>query len=738
MSTIKKIFPVEGLSCASCAVSVESILKSIPEVKDVNVNYAGSTAQVTYENSYPAVKLKEAVQSVGYDLILEEEEKTSPEADQSAHFKKLKMNAFLSLAFATPVVVIGMFFHMAPYANQIMLLLSAPVILIFGKQFFVNAFRLLKHGQTNMDTLVALSTGIAFAFSTFNTLFPEVLLKQGVHPDVYFEAAAVVIAFILLGRMLEERAKQKTGSAIKKLMGLQPKTVKVIRGGAEVELKIEEVMKWDEIVIRSGEKIPVDGLVTSGNSFVDESTITGESIPSEKIIGAKVYAGTLNQKGSFTMKAEKVGSETLLAGIIKTVQEAQGSKAPVQKLADKVAGIFVPIVIGIAVLTFIVWFIVGKGENSLTHALLAMITVLVIACPCALGLATPTAIMVGIGKGAEKGILIRDAESLELAKKTQVLVLDKTGTITMGKPRVTDVYWMENLDNKPLLEGVLLTAERKSGHPLAEAVVQYYKERNVNEVPLDDFESQTGKGVKVQYKGSTYYIGSRNFVKNDIQVELSAEMDRMSNQYSSEAKTLIYLAHNKNVLALIAVADEVKQGSYEAIQKIKDLGIDIYMLTGDTVQTAEAIAKKTGIENYKAEVMPSDKANFVNELKKQGKVVAMAGDGVNDAEALAFADVSIAMAQGSDIAMDVAKITLMSSDLRLIPESFKLSKFTVNTIRQNLFWAFIYNLIGIPLAAGVLYPVNGFLLSPMLAGLAMALSSVSVVMNSLRLKTVRL
>lgn len=735
MSTIKKIFPVEGLSCASCAVSVESILKSIPEVKDVNVNYAGSTAQVTYDNSYPEVKLKEAVQSVGYDLILEENK--TPEADQSAHFKKLKTNAFLSLAFALPVVVIGMFYHMAQYANQIMLLLSAPVILIFGKQFFVNAFRLLKHGQTNMDTLVALSTGIAFAFSTFNTLFPEVLLKQGVHPDVYFEAAAVVIAFILLGRMLEERAKQKTGSAIKKLMGLQPKTVRVIRGGSEIELKIEEVLKGDEIVIRSGEKIPVDGFVISGNSFVDESTITGESIPSEKIIGAKVFAGTLNQKGSFTMKAEKVGSETLLAGIIKTVQEAQGSKAPVQKLADKVAGIFVPIVIGIAVVTFVVWLIVG-GENGFTHALLAMITVLVIACPCALGLATPTAIMVGIGKGAEKGILIRDAESLEIAKKTQVLVLDKTGTITMGRPKVMDVYWNDNIDNKPLLEGIILTAERKSGHPLAEAVVQYYKERNVNEVPLDDFESQTGKGVKALYNGNTYYLGSRNFVKNDIKAELSSEMERISDQFSSEAKTLIYLVQNKEVLALIAVADEVKQGSYEAIQKIKDLGIDIYMLTGDTAQTAEAIAKKTGIEKYKAEVLPSDKANFVNELKKQGKVVAMAGDGVNDAEALAFADISIAMAQGSDIAMDVAKITLMSSDLRLIPESFKLSKFTVNTIRQNLFWAFIYNLIGIPLAAGVLYPVNGFLLSPMLAGLAMALSSVSVVLNSLRLKTVRL
>ncbi|WP_028980032.1 heavy metal translocating P-type ATPase [Sporocytophaga myxococcoides] len=737
MSTIKKIFPVEGLSCASCAVSVESILKSIPEVKDVNVNYAGSTAQVTYDNSYPTAKLKEAVQSIGYDLILEAEENKSPEAEQSAHYKKLKTNAFLSLTFALPVVVIGMFYHMAPYANQIMLILSAPVILIFGKQFFVNAFRLLKHGQTNMDTLVALSTGIAFAFSTFNTLFPQILLSQGVHPDVYFEAAAVVIAFILLGRLLEERAKQKTGSAIKKLMGLQPKTVKIVRGSSEVELKIEEVVKGDEIIIRSGEKIPVDGLVISGNSFVDESTITGESIPSEKITGAKVFAGTLNQKGSFTMKAEKVGAETLLAGIIKTVQEAQGSKAPVQKLADKIAGIFVPIVIGIAILTFLVWFIVG-GEHSFTHALLAMITVLVIACPCALGLATPTAIMVGIGKGAEKGILIRDAESLEFAKKTQVLVLDKTGTITMGRPKVTDVYWEENVDNKTLLEGIILTAERKSGHPLAEAIVQYYKRRNTNEVALDDFESQTGKGIKVQYKDDIYFIGSRNFVKNDIKAELSREMDHISNQYSLEAKTLIYLAQNKKVVALIAVADEVKQGSYDAIQKIKDLGIEIYMLTGDTMQTAEAIANKTGIEKYKAEVLPSDKASFVKELKKNGKVVAMAGDGVNDAEALALADVSIAMAQGSDIAMDVAKITLMSSDLRLIPESFKLSKFTVNTIRQNLFWAFIYNLIGIPLAAGVLYPVNGFLLNPMLAGLAMALSSVSVVLNSLRLKTVRL
>jgi Cu2+-exporting ATPase len=737
MSTVKKIFPVEGLSCASCAASVESILKSIPEVREVNVNYATSAAQVTYDSAYPATRLKEAVQSIGYDLILEEEGPKAEESESSEHFTKLRRNAFLSLAFSIPVVVLGMFFHMSPYANEIMLLLTAPVILVFGKQFFVNAFRLLRHGQMNMDTLVALSTGIAFAFSTFNTLFPEVLLKQGVHPDVYFEAAAVVIAFILLGRMLEERAKQKTGSAIKKLMGLQPKTVKVIRNGAEVELKLEEVVKGDEIIIRSGEKIPVDGLVVSGNSYVDESTITGEPIPAEKIAGKKVFAGTLNQKGSFIMKAEKVGSETLLAGIIKMVQEAQGSKAPVQKLADKVAGIFVPIVIGIALLTFIVWFIAG-GEDSFTHALLAMITVLVIACPCALGLATPTAIMVGIGKGAEKGILIRDAESLELARKTQVLVLDKTGTITMGKPRVTDVYWKEQIDNKPLLESIILTAERKSVHPLAEAVVQYYGEQNTSEVVLERFESQTGKGVKALYQGETYYIGSRKYITNDVGAEWTSDMELVSEQYSADAKTLIFIATSKEVLALIAVADQVKQGSGEAIQKIKDLGIDVYMLTGDTAQTAEAIARKTGIENYKAEVLPSEKAEFVKQLKKDGKVVAMAGDGVNDAEALAFADVSIAMAQGSDIAIDVAKITLMSSDLRLIPESLKLSRFTVNTIRQNLFWAFIYNVIGIPLAAGVLYPVNGFLLNPMLAGLAMALSSVSVVLNSLRLKTVRL
>jgi Cu2+-exporting ATPase len=593
-----------------------------------------------------------------------------------------------------------------------------------------------------MDTLVALSTGIAFIFSLFNTLFPEFWHSRGVHPHVYYEAATVIITFISFGKLLEERAKSGTSEALKKLMGLQPKTLKVLIDGQEKELPISSVMVGNEIIVRPGEKIPVDGTVSSGESYVDESMISGEPLPVLKKTGEKVFSGTVNQRGSFQFIAEKVGSETLLSQIIRKVQEAQGSKAPVQKLVDKIAGIFVPTVIGISILTFAIWMLVG-GEDAFTHALLTSVAVLVIACPCALGLATPTAIMVGMGKGAENQILIKDAESLELGHKVNAVILDKTGTITEGKPTVTGL-WLAGevvsdieqsqwtVDQRRNLS-LLLAIESKSEHPLAEAVVKFLQKENVESTQLDNFESVTGRGVKAWKDSNLFLVGNEKFLVEN-QVNLDSELTQKAESWSKEAKTVIFFADENKVLAILAISDRVKKSSQSAIEKLKSKGIEVYMLTGDNQQTAAAVALEVGVTDFKAGVMPSDKADFIKELQAKGKIVAMVGDGINDSEALAQADVSIAMGHGSDIAMDVAKMTLITSDLEKIPQAFNLSTLTVNGIKQNLFWAFIYNLIGIPIAAGVLYPINGFLLDPMIAGGAMALSSVSVVMNSLRLK----
>jgi len=731
VDTVKKSFPVLNMTCASCASSAQSILENQPGVVNVAVNYANTTAQVEY---IPTItnpqNLKAALQAIGYDLMIDETEEAK-DALEDLHKKKyqtLKNKTIGAVFLSIPTVIIGMFYMDMPYANYIMWALATPVVVFFGQQFFVNAWKQAKHRSANMETLVALSTGVAYLFSVFNTLFPSYWHSKGLHAHVYFEAAAVVIAFILLGKLLEEKAKGNTSSAIKKLMGLQPKTVTVVHeGGHQMEIPIANVKVGDTLLVKPGEKIAVDGTVKSGSSFVDESMISGEPVPVEKTKGEKVFAGTINQKGSFQFVANKVGGDTVLAHIINMVQEAQGSKAPVQKLVDKVAGIFVPVVILIAVLSLIAWLILG-GENGLTHGLLAMVTVLVIACPCALGLATPTAIMVGVGKGAENGILIKDAESLEMAKKVNALVLDKTGTITEGKPVVMDMLWLNN-DKSSL--PALASIEKGSEHPLAEAVVKHLA--NVEYLPVHYFESITGFGAKARLNNQTFYVGNSSLLR-DNNISVAPELADAAQKWLAEAKTVIYFANDKEALGVIAIADKVKATSIDAVKQLQRLGIDVHMLTGDNQSTAKAIAEQVGIRNFKAEVLPANKAAFVKELQQQGKIVAMVGDGINDSNALAQADVSIAMGKGSDIAMDVAKMTIISSDLSKIPQAIKLSKYTVAAIRQNLFWAFIYNIIGIPIAAGILYPVNGFLLNPMIAGAAMALSSVSVVSNSLRLK----
>ncbi|MBC7757589.1 MAG: copper-translocating P-type ATPase, partial [Phormidesmis sp. FL-bin-119] len=578
--------------------------------------------------------------------------------------------------------------------------------------------------------------GIAFIFSVFNTVYPEFWHQRGLHPHVYYEAASVIIVFISLGKMLEEKAKSNTSSAIKKLMGLQPKTVRILVNDTEQEIPVKSVAPGNIIIVRPGEKIPVDGTLTSGSSYVDESTITGEPVPVQKQKDTKVFAGTMNQKGSFQFRADKVGSFTLLAQIIKAVQDAQGSKAPVQKLVDKISGIFVPVVIGISIITFILWMLFG-GENAFTHALLTSVTVLVIACPCALGLATPTAIMVGIGKGAENNILIKDAESLELGHKVNAIILDKTGTITEGKPVVNAIEWGASRTHDDSLKAVLYSLEIRSEHPLAEAVVNHLKGAGIAGMELSSFESITARGVKGTVGDKTYFAGNQKLIlENDIQI--GDDLKEKAGRYQQKANTVIYFADKAEVLAVIAIADKVKATSAKAMQLLRHMGVEVYMLTGDNQETAAAVAHEVEISHFKAEVLPSEKADFVKDLQAQGKIVAMVGDGINDSHALAQADVSIAMGKGSDIAMDVAKMTLITSDLLAIPKALKLSKRTVQTVRQNLFWAFIYNIIGIPLAAGVLYTYNGFLLDPMIAGAAMALSSVSVVTNSLRLKTANL
>ncbi|HJP64548.1 MAG TPA: heavy metal translocating P-type ATPase [Mucilaginibacter sp.] len=733
----RKSFPVTGMTCASCAISVESMLKSASGVTDAGVNFANQAAWASYDETKTSPQaLRKVIQSIGYDLIIDTEDpgKTQEEAQQKS-YSEIKRRTIWSSVLAFPVFLIGMFFMDMPYATWISMVLTIPVLFWFGRQFFTGAWKQARHGKANMDTLVALSTGIAFIFSAFNTIDPEFWHRRGVHPHVYFEAAAVIVAFISLGKLLEEKAKSNTSSAIKKLMGLQPKTVRVITNGVEREVPIGSVVAGDCIVVRPGEKIAVDGTVTGGASFVDESMITGEPVPVEKLADAKVFAGTINQKGGFQFLADKVGSDTLLSHIIKMVQEAQGSKAPVQKLVDRIAGIFVPVVLGISVLTFITWMLFG-GPDAFTHALLTSVTVLVIACPCALGLATPTAIMVGVGKGAENHILIKDAEALEQAYKVNAVVLDKTGTITEGRPRVIEIAWLKGVADEFSFKQLLYSIEFRSEHPLAQAVVDEMAKTTTGVLPLQIFESLTGRGVKGSYNDTLYFVGNRKLMEEN-QLSIDPSLDIKANELQASARTVIYFSNNREVLAIIGIADTVKISSRQAIKQLTESGADVYMLTGDNDQTAAAIAREIGIKNYRAEVLPHDKAEFVKSLQAKGKVVAMVGDGINDSEALAQADVSLAMGKGSDIAMDVAKMTLITSDLQSIPRALALSRKTVKVIRQNLFWAFIYNVIGIPLAAGVLYPISGFLLNPMIAGAAMALSSVSVVSNSLTLKSTK-
>lgn len=733
--TIRQNFPVLEMSCAACASRVDKTLNRQPGVISASVNYATATATVEYipEECSPE-SLKSAIQAAGYDLIIETEQNNPIDKAEEAHLKKyrkLKQRTLAAICLSLPISIISMCFIDIPYAPYLTWLLSTPVVFGLGRDFYINAWKQLKHGSANMDTLVANSTGIAYLFSLFNLFFPDFWLSRGIQPQIYFEASSMIIAFILLGRTLEERAKGNTSAALRKLMGLQPKTVtRVTPNGQLQEVAVNLVAPGDRLQVKPGEKIAVDGIVREGSSYVDESMLSGEPVAVKKQTGSKVYAGTINQKGSFIFTAERVGSETMLSQIIRMVQEAQGSKAPVQKTVDRIAAVFVPAILSIALLTFFLWFFLSPSEGF-THGLLAAVTVLIIACPCALGLATPTAIMVGIGKGAENGILIKDAECLEVAKKIDTVVLDKTGTLTEGKPVMTDLIWETE---SPKLTNLFFSLEKRSEHPLAEAVISALKGENL---PLTDFESLTGTGICGKIENNTYYAGNLRLL-NEHNITVSNRLAEAASRFTEEAKTVIWFANETEALAVAAITDQIKDTSKQAINTLKERGIEVYMLTGDSRKTAAVLAQKAGIPHFRAEVLPAQKADFIRELQQQGKHVAMVGDGINDSAALAQADLSIAMGKGSDIAIDVAKMTIISSDLRKIADAIHLSTLTVRTIRENLFWAFIYNLIGIPVAAGILYPICGFLLNPMIAGAAMAMSSVSVVTNSLRLRKKKL
>ena len=913
----KKNFPVTGLGCAACAARVTKILGKQPGIIEANVNFATSTAQIVYDTDKCDLKaVRDAVQDGGYDILTDtgsdagsgEEDssgqddsdpyaaagtagkreessgrdgctdgcgagkrQTAEELAEAIHareYRALKRQAIGAASLALPITVLSMTLMDVQWARYAIWILSTAAVFGFGRRFYVNAWKQLKHKSANMDTLVANSTGIAYLFSLFNLLFPEFWLSRGIEPHLYFEAASVIIAFILLGRLLEDRAKKKTTGAIRRLIGLQPRTVTVIRdsgaathsdgsacctsgdnpgmvhqepartsgygcipgqpcrgGTMEMTIPVEQARPGDIIIVRPGEKIAVDGTVTEGESYVDESMLNGEPLPSFKKPGEKVFAGSINQSGAFSFKAEETGTDTVLAQIIRMVQDAQGSKAPVQNMVDKVAAVFVPAILGIAVIVFASWWIFAPAEGFI-HGLLSMVTVLVIACPCALGLATPTAIIVGIGKGAEYGILIKDAASLEIAKKVDTIVLDKTGTITEGHPAVAGQCWTAYSDRH---RDILYSLEKLSTHPLAKAVVEFFEtschaagpgtapttgipesiapavhDMNVNaenstgparhdlkvsteditamaeheidtgaenitgpgrhdmdgsaaDITVDGYENIPGKGIKgsvyissgqpsedsgrtndgtpagLAYRSVTYYIGNIALM-HENGISMDDRLKARADKWESEAMTVIWFADGHSALAVIAITDKIKTSSAEAITTLHRMGIETWMLTGDNEASAAAVAGKAGIRHYKAGVLPQDKALFIKRLQTEGHTVAMVGDGINDSAALAQADLSIAMGKGSDIAIDTSMMTILASDLTKVPQAIRLSKLTIRTIGQNLFWAFIYNLIAVPIAAGILYPVNGFLLNPMIGGAAMALSSVSVISNSLRLR----
>lgn len=738
---------LRGMSCASCAKNIEDAIRSVPGVKEANVNFGAEQASVIYDAQKTNVEsIQNAVEEAGYTAYsLQEQQMITGEDDTEKAARKAESRDLMLKVTVGGIISIILIVGSLPMMTGLnlpfipawlhnpwfQLLLTTPVQFWCGYSFYINGWKALKRHAATMDTLIALGTSAAFFYSLFATIFPNFFINQGLMPEVYYETAAVVITLILLGRFFENRAKGQTSEAIRQLIGLQAKTARVIRNGKEVDLPIQEVQIDEIILVRPGEKIPVDGEVIEGSSTIDESMVTGESIPVKKQTGDEVIGATINKTGSFKFRAIRVGKDTVLAQIVQLVQQAQGSKAPIQRLADQVTGWFVPVVIAIAIATFIIWFNV---MGNVTLALITTVGVLIIACPCALGLATPTSVMVGTGKGAENGILIKGAESLELAHKIKTIVLDKTGTLTQGKPTVTDFITVNGTANKNELKLIKLAAsvERNSEHPLAEAVVRYAETQQVSLADVDQFEAIAGSGVQGIVSDRLVQIGTSRWMA-ELGID-STILQQFKTEWESAGKTAVWIAVDGEIEGLMGIADALKPSSPAAIKALKRLGLEVVMLTGDNRQTAEAIAREVGINRVFAEVRPDQKAAKVQEIQSEGKIVAMVGDGINDAPALAQADVGIAIGTGTDVAIAASDITLISGDLQGIVTAIQLSRATIQNIRQNLFFAFIYNVAGIPIAAGILFPFFGWLLNPIIAGGAMAFSSVSVVTNALRLR----
>lgn len=742
MAETKKTFPIKGMHCASCVALIEGSLKEVPGVTSAVVNLANTKATVSYDSSLVTDEhLVSAVANAGYQAMIGEELKTEDEEkkEKQKELNNLLVKVSVSLLLGG-LILWGSFPGLMNTAPQILqnfwvqLLLATPVQFWAGFAFYRATIPALKNRTANMDTLVVIGTTVAYFYSVFVTAFPEIVTSIGLDPMPYFDVSTIIIGLILLGRYFEARAKAGTSEAIKKLIGLQARTARVLRDGKEVDVEIKNVMIGDVIRVRPGEKIPVDGVILEGESSVDESMITGESIPTDKTVGDTVVGATINKNGSFTFKAVKVGSETMLAQIIKLVEDAQGSKAPIQRTADLVSSYFVPIVLMLAIATFVTWYVFGPAP-TLLFALLNTIAVLIIACPCAMGLATPTAIMVGTGRGAENGVLIKNAESLETAHKINTVIFDKTGTLTKGKPEVTDIIAVANIDKNEALK-LAGSLEKGSEHSLAESIVNETERQKLEMLSVSGFKAIAGHGVEGVIGGQRILLGNRRLMDRE-KIVLGAseqEIDRLE----GEGKTVMMLARDASLLALIAVADTVKETSKDGVELLRSMGIESIMITGDNKRTAMAIASKVGITRILAEVLPEEKENEVKKIQAEGKIVAMVGDGINDAPALVASDVGIAMGTGTDVAIESADITLINKDLKSVALAIKLSKKTMRTIKLNLFWAFGYNIILIPVAMGVLYPFFKILLNPIFASVAMALSSISVVANSLLLKRIRL
>ncbi len=736
---------LQGMSCASCASSIEQAIKSVPGVIECNVNFGMEQASIQYDSKQTNLEtIQAAVDEAGYkalplpEMAAEEDDadRTNRKSESRILQRKLWTAGIISILLVVGGIpaMTGVHLPFIPawlHNFGLQLVLTAPVQFWCGKSFYLGAWKALKRRVATMDTLIALGTSAAYFYSVFVTFFPGFFTAQGLTPSVYYEVAASVVALILLGKTLENRAKGETSEAIRKLMGLQAKTARIVRNGEELEVALAQVEIGDIVQVRPGEQIPVDGEVIEGSSTVDEAMVTGESLAVKKQIGDEVIGATINKTGSFKFRATRVGKDTFLAQIVKMVQDAQGSKAPIQKLADEVTGWFVPAVIAVALATFIIWF---NATGNITLATVTMVEVLIIACPCALGLATPTAVMVGTGKGAENGILIKGAESLELAHKIQIIVLDKTGTLTVGKPTVTDFITIKGTENSNELQLLKLAAsvERNSEHPVGEAVVRYARSQEVNLTDVKDFEAIAGSGVRGIVSGKSIALGTLRWMQElDCDTEY---LELRARALESESKTVVWMAVEGKIEAILGIADALKPSSAQAVKALQKLGLEVVMLTGDNRSTAESIAQSVGITRIFAEVRPDQKAAQIQALQAQGKIVAMVGDGINDAPALAIADVGIAIGTGTDVAIAASDITLISGDLQGIVTAIQLSRATMRNIRENLFFAFIYNIAGIPIAAGILYPIFGWLLNPIIAGGAMAFSSVSVLTNALRLR----